>query len=239
MPDTMKPTHILKKWKFVLFMGESGSGKGTLVQNINKFWLPNLTSTSMGDIFRERAKNDEEIKSLTEQGSLVSDDIVVSIFKSVIGDGGPAILDGFPRNRIQTLEAIKVFKDLGWRVLVVDLHCSIEVIIERLLTRGRDDDKLLIMHKRNVAHKELHPFVMAEINSRPDVFDVITLDGTRPADVVFTDFLLGALRHVDLLHLYGMPDPDVLFNVNDDETSVNNAVNRWLSELLIYIDKNC
>jgi len=220
-------------------MGESGSGKGTLVKNINKFWLPNLSSTSMGDLFREKAKTDPEIKNLTEQGALIGDEIVISIFKSLITESAPALLDGFPRNRHQALEAIKVFKELGWRVLVIDLQCSIEIIIERLLARGRADDKLAIMHKRNVIHKELHPFVMAEINSRADLFDVITLDGNRSVDMAFTDFLLGVLRYVDMLYLYDMPAPDVSFKVNEDETCVNNAVNRWLSELLIHINENC
>jgi len=239
MAEQKKSPLILGKWNYILLMGESGSGKGTLVKNINKFWLPNLSSTSMGDVFREKAKTDPEIKNLTEQGALISDDLVISIFKSLITDSAPALLDGFPRNRQQALQAIKVFKELGWRVLVIDLQCSIEVIIERLLTRGRADDKLAIMHKRNVIHKELHPLVMAEINSRADLFDVITLDGNRNVDVAFTDFLLGVLRYVDMLHLYDMPQPDVAFNVREDETSVNNAVNRWLSEMLIHINENC
>ena len=239
MSGTNKSPLILGKWNYILLMGESGSGKGTLVKNINKFWLPDLSSTSMGDMFREKAKTDPEIKSLTEQGALIGDDVVISIFKSLISESSPALLDGFPRNRQQALAAIKVFKELGWRVLVIDLQCSIEVIIERLLTRGREDDKLAIMHKRNVIHKELHPFVMAEINSRADLFDVITLNGNHSVDVTFTDFLLGVLRYVDMLHLYDMPRPDVWFNVKEEETSVNNAVNRWLSEMLIHIDEHC
>jgi len=239
MTDLKKAPLILGKWNYILLMGESGSGKGTLVKNINKFWQPSLTSTSMGEFFREKAKTDPEIRSLTEKGLLVGDDIVISLFKSLVTDSPPAILDGFPRNRHQTLEAIKLFKEFGWRVLVIDLHCSIEVIIERLLSRGRNDDKLEIMYKRNVMHKELHPLVMAEVNSRADLFDVISLNGNRSMDVTFTEFLLGVLRLVDMLNLYDMPQPEALFKVNNDETSVNNAVNRWLSELLIYIEKRC
>jgi len=229
---------ILGKWDYILLLGESGSGKGTLVKSINKFWLPDLKGTSMGDIVREKSKTDPEIKALTEEGILIGDDIVISIFRSIIEDNEPAILDGFPRNRHQTLEAIKIFKELGWRVLVIDLRCSIEVIIERLLTRGRADDKLTIVHKRNVAHKELHPLVMAEINNRADLFDVIRLDGTRSSDYTLTEFLLGVLRLVDMLYLYEMPKPEHIFYVSEEETCVNNAVNRWLSELLVHIDRH-
>jgi len=229
---------ILGKWNYILLLGESGSGKGTLVRNINKFWLPDLKSAGMGDIFREKAKTDPEIKSLTDQGTLIGDDIVLSIFKSHIEETAPALFDGFPRNRHQALEAIKLFKELGWRVLVIDLQCKIEVIIERLLARGRSDDVLSIMHKRNVTHKELHPRVMAEIQNRADVFDVITLNGNRSVDYTFTDFLLGILRFVDMLSLYDMPQPEALFKVCSDEISVDNAMNRWLSELLAHIENH-
>jgi len=239
MQDLKNSNLILGKWNYILLLGESGSGKGTLVKNINKFWLPDLKTTSIGDIFREKSKTDPEIRNLTEQGSLVGDDVVISLFKSILADNSPAIIDGFPRNRHQALEAIKLFKELGWRVLVIDLHCDIEVIIERLLTRGRADDKLLVMHKRNVTHRELHPAVMTEIKSRADLFDVINLNGNRSSDETLTDFLLGMLRFVDMLHLYGLPQAENPFEVNQDETSVNNAVNMWLSALLNHIDENC
>ena len=238
MSDQKKLHPILGKWNYILLLGESGSGKGTLVKNINKFWLPDLKAASIGDIFRERAQTDPEIRALTEQGVLIGDDVVISLFKSLLEDNAPALVDGFPRNRHQALEAIKIFKDLNWRVLVIDLQCSIEVIIERLLTRGRADDKLIIMHKRNVTHKELHPHVMAEIKNRADLFDVITLNGNNPMDPTFTDFLLGVLRLVDMLYLYDLPQPTPVFNVSEEETSVNNAVNRWLSDLLIHINNN-
>jgi len=238
MSDQKKRHPILGRWNYILLLGESGSGKGTLVKNIDKFYIPGLKSASMGDIFREKAQTDPEIKSLTEQGILIGDDIVVSLFRTLVEGSAPAILDGFPRNRHQALEAIKIFKELDWRVLVIDLHCSIEIIIERLLSRGRADDQLMIMYKRNVAHKELHPHVMAEINNRADLFDVITLNGNLQSDVVFTDFLLGMLRLVDMLYLYEMPQPPFSFKVTEDETSVNNAVNRWLSQLLIHINEN-
>jgi len=235
MSDLRKRPPILGKWNYILLLGESGSGKGTLVKDIKKFWLHNLQASSMGDILREKSSTDPEIKALTEQGVLIGDDLVISIFRSLTEETAPSLLDGFPRNRHQSLEAIKIFKELGWRVLVIDLHCSIEIIIERLLQRGRADDKLTIMHKRNVAHKELHPSVMAEINNRADLFDVIRLDGNHSSDLTLTGFLLGVLRLVDMIHLYEMRPPEIPFQVSEEETTVNHAVNRWLSELLEYI----
>jgi hypothetical protein len=70
---------------------------------------------------------------------------------------------------------------------------------------------------------------MAEIKSRPDLFDIITLDGNLDADIVFTNFLLDVLRLVDMLYFYEMRDVETTFKVEDDETSINPAINRWLS----------
>ena len=62
---------LLEKWDFMILLGESGGGKGTLVENIKRYWLPELYSASMGDIFRKKAQEDAMIKEMTEQGILV------------------------------------------------------------------------------------------------------------------------------------------------------------------------
>ncbi len=235
MVSVKSSPQILGKWNYIFLMGESGGGKGTLVKNIRKFWLPDIQAASMGDIFREKAKSDPEIKRMTESGKLLGDDIAVGIFKGLLENGSPAIVDGFPRNRQQALEATRIIKELGWRVLVIDIHCDLETIIERLLARGREDDKLEIMHRRNVDHKKLHPAVMEEIRNRHDLFDVIDLDGNNHMDITLTNFMLGVLRLVDMLSLYDMQVPKVDFAVQKDETNVQNAVNRWLAGLLHHV----
>ena len=141
-------------------------------------------------------------------------------------------MDGFPRTRAQALDIIKFIKEQGWRVLVIDLYCKLEAIIERLLARGRTDDKLSIMYKRNVDHKTLHPSVMEEIKNRPDLFDIIHLDGNFSAEVVFSDFLLNVLRLVDMLYLYDAGNVGTTFKVNEYETTINPAINRWICDFL-------
>ncbi|MDR2940921.1 MAG: nucleoside monophosphate kinase [Clostridiales bacterium] len=228
---------ILGKWNFIFLLGESGGGKGTLVKNIKDFWMPGLKCTSMGDIFREKSKTDETIKTLTEQGVLIDDDITMAIFQEFALANTPGLIDGFPRKRSQVLQAIKFIKEEGWRVLVLDLKCDIEVIIERLLARGRADDRLDIMYKRNLDHRTLHPKVIKEIRTRPDLFDIVTLDGNKSSDYVFTEFLISLLREVELLYLYDLKDFSANFSVMQSETTVDNALNRGLSEMLIKIQK--
>jgi adenylate kinase family enzyme len=223
---------ILAKWDYILLLGESGSGKGTLVKNIKKFWLPNLTSASMGDIFRDRAKIDPEIKRLTEQGELVDDETACKVFGDFAQDHKPGLMDGFPRNRMQTLKLIKFIKEKHWRVLVIDISCNVEVILERLLARRRADDELHIVYKRNLDHKTLHPAVMEEINHRADLFDVIHLDGNHDSEIVLSSFMLSLLRLVDMLYFYDLQEVETKFEVNESEFTINPALNRWISAFL-------
>ena len=236
MSANRKPL-LLEKWDFIILLGESGGGKGTLVGNIKHYWLENLHAASMGDVFRNKAKEDPEIKRLTEQGILVGDHISSEIFREFALSHTPGLIDGYPRNRQQVLDLIKFIKDNHWRVLVVDIHCRIEKIIERLLARKRADDSLTIVYKRHKDHAELHPTVMAEVRTRPDLFDVITLDGNMDAEITFSNFLMGVLRLVDMLYFYDMTDIRTTFAVRPDETTINPALNRWICGFLKSIQR--
>jgi len=223
---------ILGKWDYIFLLGESGGGKGTLVKNIKKYWLPELKAESMGDVFREKSKADPEIRRLTEEGILICDEVVFKMFRELVEESVPGLVDGFPRNRGQALDAIKFIKEQRWRVLVIDIACDIEVIIERLLHRGREDDKLSIMYKRNQTHKMHHPIVMEEIKNRRDLFDVITINGNQPAEIAFTNFMLDVLRMVDMLYLYEINLQLPAFAPNPDEMTINPAVNRFVCGML-------
>ncbi|MCL2189689.1 MAG: nucleoside monophosphate kinase [Defluviitaleaceae bacterium] len=236
MKHSRKPL-LLEKWDFIILLGESGGGKGTLIQNILRYWLPDLHTASMGDIFRRKAQEDPAIKEMTEKGILVDDSLTNEIFREFAMAHTPGIIDGYPRNRQQTIDLIRFIKDNNWRVLLVDIKCSMEKIIERLLARKRPDDNLTIMHKRHQDHLILHPVVMEEVKTRPDLFDIITLDGNLNAEIVFSNFLLDVLRLVDMLYFYDMTNIDTAFSVNDNETTVNPAINRWICGFLRSIQK--
>ena len=223
---------IFGKWDYILLLGESGSGKGTLVKNVREYWLPDLNAASMGDIFRERAKTDPEIKQLTDQGLLIDDETACKVFAHFAVKNKPGIMDGFPRNRQQAMYLIKFIKEKHWRLLVIDIACNVEVILERLLARRRADDELHIVYKRNLDHKTLHPAVMEEIKHRADLFDVIQLDGNYDEDIVLSSFLLSILRLVDMLYLYDLREIETKFEVSEYESTVNPAINRWVSGLL-------
>jgi len=228
---------LLEKWDFIVLLGESGGGKGTLVQNILRYWLPNLHSASMGDVFRKKSQEDPTIKELTERGVLVDDATTCRIFREFALEHTPGLIDGFPRKREQAIDLIRFAKENNWRVLVVDLQCGIERIIQRLLARNRADDNLNIVYKRHTDHKNLHPFVMEELRTRPDLFDIITLDGNHESEIVFTSFLMNVLRLVDMLYFYDMTDINTTFAVKGNETTINPALNRWICGFLESIQK--
>ncbi|MDR1913293.1 MAG: nucleoside monophosphate kinase [Clostridiales bacterium] len=232
-PDAMqKGGKILGKWDYVLLLGESGSGKGTLVKNIKNYWLPDLDAASMGDIFREKAKTDPETKRLTEQGVLINDETAVKVFSEFAVSHKPGLMDGFPRNRQQAMHLIKFIKEKRWRLLVIDISCNVDVILERLLARRRKDDELHIVYKRNLDHKTLHPAVMDEIKHRADLFDIIQLDGNFESEIVLSSFMLSILRLVDMLYMYDLHSIETRFEVFEDESTINPAVNRWISGFL-------
>jgi len=233
----MRKPLLLEKWDFIVLLGESGGGKGTLVQNILGYWLPDLYSASMGDIFRKKSVEDASLKEYTEKGVLVPNEVTCEIFREFALANTPGLIDGFPRNRQQAIDLIRFAKSNNWRVLVVDINCDIERIIKRLLARQRKDDSLEIVYKRHKAHKELHPFVMEELKTRPDLFDIITLDGNHDSEVVFTSFLLDVLRLVDMLYFYDMTNISTDFSVKNDETTINPALNRWICSFLQSIQK--
>jgi len=231
---TRKPL-LLEKWDFIVLLGESGGGKGTLVQNIKRYWLPDLYSASMGDMFRKKSAQDPSLKEYTEKGILVPDNVTCEIFREFALANAPGLIDGYPRNRQQAIDLIRFAKENNWRVLVVDITADIEHIIQRLLARKREDDNLSIVYSRHKAHKELHPFVMEELRNRPDLFDIITLNGNKHNEIVFTGFLLNVLRLVDMLYFYDMTNISTDFKVNNDETTINPAINRWMCSFLTSI----
>ena len=228
---------LLEKWDFIVLLGESGGGKGTLVQNVLRYWLPDLNTASMGDVFRKKAATDEHLRDLTNRGVLIDDEITCKIFREFALENAPGLIDGFPRKREQAIDLIRFVKDNNWRVLVVDLQCNIDRIIQRLLARKRADDNLNIVYKRHTDHKNLHPHVMEELRNRPDLFDIITVDGNHDHEVVFSSFLLEVLRLVDMLYFYDMSDVKTTFKVNDSETTINPAINRWFSGFLNSVQK--
>ena len=134
---------------FIIF-GPPGAGKGSQAVILAKKY--NLKHISTGDILREEIKNGTKlglkVKSLMDEGALVSDDIILEIIESVIlnakGYSG-FLYDGFPRTVYQFSALDEFLQKIGQRVdAVISLVVKEEVLIRRMLRRaeieGRADD---------------------------------------------------------------------------------------------------
>ena len=121
----------------ITIMGPPGGGKGTQAELLEKrFAIPHI---STGAIIR-KAISDEtplglEAQGYIANGSLVPDDLVISMVKERIAEpdcGAGYILDGFPR----TIPQAEAMESMG-----IDLDCALEIrvpdesIVERLSGR--------------------------------------------------------------------------------------------------------
>jgi adenylate kinase len=129
----------------IVLLGKQGSGKGTQGEYLaTHFGMRHL---STGEMFRDSAEvgiaAGLEAKAYMDRGELVPDDLVVKVveerFQNPVEVENGFVLDGFPRTRQQALELDRI---LGANPLdlVIDLDVPTEVVVERMRSRGRDDD---------------------------------------------------------------------------------------------------
>ena len=124
----------------ILLIGPQGSGKSTQGRMLAQYLQVSYIST--GDIFRRIALQDSKqgrnIKQIIESGNLVDDQTTAELLQKRIQENDCKdgfILDGYPRN----LEQAKKIPDLNFDK-VIYINVPDEIVLERLLKRGRADD---------------------------------------------------------------------------------------------------
>ena len=122
----------------IVMLGNIGVGKGTQGRKLSeKFNIPYIAT---GDIFRENIRNEtplgKKVKSILEQGGLVSDEVVNEIVFDKINNVEDFILDGFPRTLFQA-EQLEKFLKLNNNPLdfVFYLILPEEIIVKRITGR--------------------------------------------------------------------------------------------------------
>jgi len=94
----------------LIFVGPQGCGKGTQAKIVAE--KLGICHISTGDMLRAATGNlAKEIKSYTDGGNLVPDELIVRILKERVNEGdcdAGFILDGFPRNVSQAKELDKI-----------------------------------------------------------------------------------------------------------------------------------
>jgi adenylate kinase len=137
----MAQNAIGAKMRPLVFLGVPGAGKGTQARELSKrYGIPHI---STGDMFRENVAQEtalgKAVQSILDKGELVPDDLVNKMVKERLGweDCRQGfLLDGYPRSVAQAEALQEILNEKGQKVpIVVNLHVSYNVIVERLSGR--------------------------------------------------------------------------------------------------------
>ena len=150
--------------KHLLFLGAPGAGKGTQAQLLSQ--SNSYLHLSTGELLRKEIEMNtilgKQVKGIMNRGELVSDELVLKIVKlNLDNDNQGWILDGYPRNLSQVNSLNEVLKEINQPLEVVFyLDIPEEVLIRRLLLRGRKDDTEETIRTRvNIYKKTTEPLI--------------------------------------------------------------------------------
>ena len=130
--------------KHLLFLGAPGAGKGTQAALLSK--TNAYLHLSTGELLRNEIEIDSilgrQVKDIINRGELVNDELVLKIVSQNLDKNNKGwILDGYPRNLSQANSLNEVLIEINQPLEVVFyLDIPEEVLIKRLLLRGRNDD---------------------------------------------------------------------------------------------------
>lgn len=158
----------------MIFLGPPGAGKGTQAARVAEmFQIPHI---STGDILRhhvaEQTPLGQQAKTYMDQGDLVPDELILDMVRHRLEQADAHrgwILDGFPRNVAQALFVEQLLSSMvngipqsiqGTDLQVINLDAPDDVVVKRLLARGRKDDtEETIRHRLQVYREQTAPLI--------------------------------------------------------------------------------
>jgi adenylate kinase len=178
----------------LVLVGPPGAGKGTQAAALSeKLGIPHI---STGELFRkhiaEKTELGQEVEHILDSGGLVPDDITNRMLIDRLEQSDTAggfLLDGFPRNIGQAEVLSKELADSDQKLdAVVELQVDEDVVVDRLLARGRaDDNEDVIRNRQRVYRAETAPL----LEYYRDL--LVTVDGVGEVEEI-TSRVLSALR---------------------------------------------
>lgn len=178
----------------LVLVGPPGAGKGTQAERMaERLDVPHI---STGDLFRANLKEETplgtEAKRYMDAGELVPDEVTVAMVRERFTDPDAAkgfILDGFPRTapQAESLTGLLSEQDLELDA-VVEFAVSDEVVVQRLLGRGRSDDTEDVIRRRQQVYRDDTAPLLEYYADR-----LISVDATGSVEEI-TDRVFDALR---------------------------------------------
>ena len=145
----------------LVLLGPPGAGKGTQAVILSeKLGVPHI---STGDLFRANIGDGTplglEAKSYIDAGKLVPTDVTARMVKERLAEDDARdgfLLDGFPR----TVEQAEILDGFLTEDGVVNFQVSEDVVVDRMLARGRaDDNEETIRTRLQVYRSETAPLI--------------------------------------------------------------------------------
>ncbi len=146
--------------KGLIFLGPPGSGKGTQAQELSTEL--NIPHISTGEMLRaaiaKKTPLGQKAQGYVDKGELVPDELLLGLIEERLKEEDAQkgwILDGFPRNVAQAEFLDKLIQKLAkFSEQAINLDVPDEVIIDRLLLRGRKDDNEETIRRRLEVYRE-------------------------------------------------------------------------------------
>lgn len=185
-----------------IFIGRSGSGKGTQIKLLREYIEKikgDMTSYSfvMGDTLRSFMKGDgyaqNMIKDITKSGLLVPDLITNSFFVSELlanlSTEDYLFIDGIPRSIEQARAIIEIMNFYNRKdVVIINIEVGEEEAKKRMLLRKRPDDTEDSINARfNFYGQNVLPAI--QYLKEKSGFNYLLIDGEKSIEEIHSDIL--------------------------------------------------
>ena len=122
----------------IIFLGPPGSGKGTQAKELEKRF--GFIHISTGDLLRKAVREGTPVGKIAEkymkEGTLVPDDVIISLVGEALKGAEKFVLDGFPRNTTQAEKLEEIIQEGNAKIShVILLNVEDDEIVRRLLAR--------------------------------------------------------------------------------------------------------